>query len=102
MSCGKTQEFLAEADIEAKQEVNAKKETISGDDALILLENVNQLYAAKGKRVVHFDLKKDKPSKDELLKVMLGPTGNLRAPTLRVGKKLLVGFNQEMYESIFA
>jgi arsenate reductase-like glutaredoxin family protein len=101
VSCGKTQEFLAQADIEAKQEVNAKKETVAGNDALALLKDVNHLYAAKGKRVVQFDLKKDKPAKDELLKVMLGPTGNLRAPTLRVGKKLLVGFNQEMYESVF-
>lgn len=101
MSCKKTQEFLAQADVAAKQEVNAKQETIAGDDALSLLKNASHLYAAKGKRVVHFDLKKDKPSRDELLKVMLGPTGNLRAPTLRVGKKLIVGFNQEMFESVF-
>lgn len=51
--------------------------------------------------MVQFDLKKDKPSEDELLKVMLGPTGNLRAPTLRIGKTVLVGFNQEMYENVF-
>lgn len=36
-----------------------------------------------------------------MFKLVLGPTGNLRAPTLRVGKKLIVGFNQEMYEEIF-
>lgn len=28
---------------------------------------------------------------------MLGPTGNLRAPTLRVGKTVVVGFNEEVY-----
>jgi hypothetical protein len=28
---------------------------------------------------------------------MLGPTGNLRAPCLRVGKTVLVGFNEEAY-----
>jgi len=32
---------------------------------------------------------------------MLGPTGNLRAPTARVGKTLLVGFNDEVYGKIF-
>jgi hypothetical protein len=32
---------------------------------------------------------------------MLGPTGNLRAPTLKVGKTLLVGFNEEAYEGVF-
>ena len=40
-------------------------------------------------------------TQDELLKLVLGPTGNLRAPTLRVGKKLVVGFNEEMYEAVF-
>ena len=36
-----------------------------------------------------------------MLKLVLGPTGNLRAPTLRLGKKLVVGFNEEMYKSVF-
>jgi hypothetical protein len=31
---------------------------------------------------------------------MLGPTGNLRAPTLRVGKTLVVGFNDESYTDV--
>lgn len=56
---------------------------------------------AKGKKVVHFNMKKDPPDDDALAKHLLGPTGNLRAPTLRVGKKLIVGFNQEMYEEQF-
>ena len=28
---------------------------------------------------------------------MIGPTGNLRAPTIRKGKKLFVGCNEENY-----
>jgi hypothetical protein len=28
---------------------------------------------------------------------MLGPTGNLRAPTLRAGKTVIVGFNEEVF-----
>ena len=31
---------------------------------------------------------------------MLGPTGNLRAPTLRAGKTLIVGFNEDAYSSV--
>ena len=33
---------------------------------------------------------------------MLGPTGNLRAPTLRVGRTLLVGFDEETYRKVLA
>jgi hypothetical protein len=31
---------------------------------------------------------------------MLGPTGNLRAPTIRRGKTVLVGFNDETFEKV--
>lgn len=101
MTCGKTQEFLATAQVEIGEQVDARKTTLKRDDALALVEKVSQVYAAKGKKVVHFDLKKDKPSDDELAKVLLGPTGNLRAPTLRKGKTLVVGFDQETYERVF-
>jgi hypothetical protein len=33
---------------------------------------------------------------------MLGPTGNLRAPTIRKGRTVLVGFNEELFEREFA
>jgi arsenate reductase-like glutaredoxin family protein len=65
-----------------------------------MMKKLKEVYAAKGKKVVHFDLKKDKPGDDELAKVLLGPTGNLRAPALRIGKTLVVGFNQETYEKV--
>ena len=83
------------------EEVLARKTTLGRDDALALVKKVNEIYAAKGKRVVYFDLKKDKPSDEELAKVLLGPTGNLRAPTLRKGKTLVVGFDELTYEKVF-
>jgi len=51
--------------------------------------------------VVHLKLKTDKPDKATLAKLLLGPTGNLRAPTLRKGKTLVVGFDQKTYEEVF-
>jgi arsenate reductase-like glutaredoxin family protein len=67
---------------------------------LKLLAAASYLRVAKGKKVVELNLKKDRPSDEELLKLVLGPTGNLRAPTLRVGKTLVVGFNEEMFEAV--
>jgi arsenate reductase-like glutaredoxin family protein len=87
--------------LEAKEEVNAKKEKYGEQKALELMADANHLYAAKGKKVVHIDLRKEKPDMETLKKIILGPTGNLRAPTLRKGKTLIIGFNQEMYESVF-
>ena len=53
---------------------------------------------ARGKRLITFDMRKDPPDDDTLAAHLLGPTGNLRAPTVRTGKTLLVGFNEEAYQ----
>ena len=62
-----------------------------------MLKGVDQLYVAKGKKVVHVDLERARPARAELLGLLLGPTGNLRAPTLRKGRTLLVGFDEATY-----
>ncbi len=37
----------------------------------------------------------------EFAKVVIGPSGNLRAPTIRSGKTWLVGFSAEAYGERF-
>lgn len=64
--------------------------------ALDLLKGVTDLYVAKGKKTVHLDLAADRPSDEELLGLMLGRSGTLRAPTLKSGSRLIVGFNADM------
>jgi len=60
----------------------------------------DNVLVAKGKKIVSFDMKKDPPDRETLLAHLLGPTGNLRAPTVRRGKTLLVGFNDELYRQV--
>lgn len=48
-----------------------------------------------------FDLAKDPPSAADLAAAVLGPTGNLRAPSLRIGKTWLVGFSEQAYVDQF-
>ena len=55
----------------------------------------------RGKKTVHFNLKKEHPSKEEIAEFFLGRTGNFRAPALRSGRTLVVGFNEEIYEKVF-
>jgi hypothetical protein len=62
-----------------------------------LARAAEHVYVAKGKSVLHVDVAKDKPTDDALAAVLLGPTGNLRAPAIRRGKKLLVGFNEDLF-----
>ena len=98
MTCGKTQEFLAKAGVSALQVVDAKKKTLGEADALAMLAGIDHVYVAKGKKVVHVKLKG--ADLKEVAAMMLGPTGNLRAPTLRVGRTLLVGFEEGMYREV--
>ena len=63
------------------------------------MKPASKLIVAKGKKVSEFSVAKS-VSKDAVA-AMLGPTGNLRAPTVRVGKTLLVGFNEEIYAGVF-
>ncbi len=67
-------------------------------DASDLLANAQTLIVAKGKKVRRWQL--TATVDDEAKTAMLGPTGNLRAPTLRVGTTLLVGFNEEVYSEV--
>jgi len=81
-------------------QVDAKKTTLKETEALALVREVDEIYASKGKQVVHLDLRKEKPDKATLLGLLLGPTGNLRAPTLRKGRTLLVGFDEVSYAAV--
>ena len=74
---------------------------MGADTALKLAAEVSSILVFKGKKNAFFDVKKSPPEKDALLAAVLGPTGNLRAPTLRAGKTLLVGFNKDAYEKQF-
>jgi arsenate reductase-like glutaredoxin family protein len=100
MTCAKTQGFLAKRNVTISAQTDAKKAPITGNAALDVLKTVDHLYVAKGKQVVHVDLRANEPSKAELLGLLLGPTGKLRAPTLRKGHTLIVGFDEETYRRL--
>ena len=65
-----------------------------------MLDGVDEVYATKGKKVIHLDLRRDKPDRATLEGVLIGPSGNLRAPTLRRGRTLLVGFDGATYARV--
>ncbi len=65
-----------------------------------MTRDVDEIYVVRGKRVVRVDMKASRLARAELLALLLGPTGGLRAPTLKVGRTLLVGFDAEAYAKI--
>jgi arsenate reductase-like glutaredoxin family protein len=101
VSCGRTQEFLAKRKIETAVLVDAKKTTLKLKDGLALLDGVDDLYAARGKKVEHLDLRQGRPDRATLERLMLGPTGNLRAPTFKAGRTLVIGFDEATCRKLF-
>jgi len=70
-------------------------------EALAMACAAHRLIAAKGKKVTTIDLQSAPPADDVLAGLMLGPTGNLRAPMMRVGQTILVGYNDQAFTEIF-
>lgn len=62
------------------------------------MKGASKLIVSKGKKVDAFSVASKIPS--GAVEAMLGPTGNLRAPCARVGKTVVVGFNEESYGDV--
>ena len=72
---------------------------LQAEDARTMLKDASKLIAMKGAKISEFTLPAQ--AGDEAVQAMLGPTGNLRAPTIRSGTTLLVGFNEEIFRQHF-
>ena len=81
--------------IEAKEVIPASRK-LGRKDAGALAKAASLVVVAKGKKLSEF--KPAGKASKEIVDAMLGPTGNLRAPTIRKGKRILVGFNDEAFE----
>lgn len=80
--------------------MDARKKKLALKDAVALLEGMDTLVVAKGRKVERLDLRRGKPDRATLERLMLGPTGNLRAPTLRIGRTVVVGFDERSYREV--
>ena len=64
-----------------------------------LVINAKTVRTGRGKKQNKWDPATD--DKAAILKDIMGPSGNLRAPTWKIGNEILVGFNLELYEEVF-
>lgn len=69
--------------------------------ALALARSMARIVTGRGKKVTILDLSADAPDDDTLAELLLGRTGNLKAPTLKVGTTLLVGYSEAAYREVF-
>ena len=86
--------------MEVASQQDAKKGPLGAQRAMALLDDVDELYVTKGKQVVHLDLRKGRPDRATLEGLLLGRSGTLRAPTVRRGRTLIVGFDEGTYRKL--
>lgn len=68
-------------------------------DLPTLFRGKSRLLVAKGRKLV--DVRLEDVGKAELQKLVIGPSGNLRAPTLFKGKTVMVGYHEDAYDELF-
>lgn len=82
------------------QEVDARKQTMPVEEAWKVASMCGKVLIASGKKIEEIVI--EGCEKAEVLPKMIGRSGNLRAPALRVGDILYVGFNDALYEQLAA
>ena len=65
-----------------------------------MLRSASLIRTGKGKKRQVWNPTSD--VKADILKDVIGPSGNLRAPTWRIGNEFIVVFNPELYEEVFS
>lgn len=99
MSCTKAAKVLAAKKIDVVETVPASRK-LGADEALKLAQGARRIVVAKGKKVTEFKFAASDADRSEVLPHMLGPTGNLRAPVIRRGTTLFIGFNEELFTEL--
>jgi arsenate reductase-like glutaredoxin family protein len=83
--------------------IDARQVRFGADEAVALAKDkATTVVSGRGAKVTVVNLKKDPPADEDLAKMLLGPSGNLKAPTVLVGKTLIVGCNEAAYEEYLA
>ncbi len=87
------------SNIEPAEVVPASRK-LQADDAAQILKKAKRLVACKGKKVAEFDV--GKAVDEDAIAAMLGPTGNMRSPTIITGNLVIVGFNEDVFSETFS
>ncbi len=80
---------------EINQRDDARKKQIHADDAWEIIRKYKTVLVSKGKKTIEYQTGNE--NRDDILKAVLGRSGNLRAPSIEIDGKLIVGYNEALY-----
>jgi len=76
--------------------VDARKVRVDADAAWAMLKTAAKVTIARGRKFE--TLSPAEAGRAAVLKGAMGPSGNLRAPTFRIGADYVIGFNADLYD----
>ena len=91
------QEFLDTRNLQVENRTDARKEKMDAAAVWDLMGSAKQIIVAKGQRLETFVPTED--PQEAILKVVMGRSGSLRAPTVQSGDVFFVGYNDLLYET---
>lgn len=100
-TCSRSDEYIQNHGLRASKIVDARKEKLGKREIAQILRKTNRVVATKGKKILEWDFKREPPIEKALYEALLGPSGTLRAPAIRLGKTLVVGFTDEAWDKVF-
>jgi arsenate reductase-like glutaredoxin family protein len=86
--------------VETTSLVDARKTPIAWEEVRKMIRNADDIYVAKGQKLIHIELNAGKQEPEMLARLLLRPSGNLRTPTFRRGRTLVVGFDEATYRRV--
>jgi hypothetical protein len=87
---------LSKTRAKVTEERSSRKAPLADADVRALLAQVDEILVVRGRRIERI------PSSRAKLADLKGPTGGYRAPILRRGRTLLVGFHAESLAALLA
>ena len=81
-------------------QASSRKDVVDEGNVDSLLDGVTDVYSTRNRKVVHLNIKKEKPEREDVLALLMGRSGTLRAPVIKHQSTLIVGFDEETYAKV--
>ncbi len=65
-----------------------------------VLDGVADVYSTRSRKVIHLNIEKESPAREDVLALLMGRSGTLRAPVVKHRNALIVGFDEETYTKV--
>lgn len=99
-ACRKAQDFLSDYELVVRERVDARKTRIGPSALADVVKGAKTVLVSNGRSVARFELAPGSRQRGEMFARMVGPTGNLRAPTLKRGGLVVVGYHADSLKEL--